>query len=85
LKHVVSGAEDSAHHQIAPPNSANEFNRKDGTEMPRNTPRRKQSPAELRDRIDELEAENEALNDKLDSIRDLTSEDDDDEDDDAED
>jgi hypothetical protein len=51
--------------------------------MPRNTARRKQNPADLRDRIDELEAENEALNDKLDSIRDLTSEDDDDENDDA--
>ena len=51
--------------------------------MPRNTPRRKPSTADLQDRIDELETENEALNDKLDSIRDLAAEDDSEEDDDS--
>lgn len=41
----------------------------------------KPTTADLKDRIDELETENEALNDKLDSIRDIAAEDDSDEDD----
>ena len=51
----------------------------------RGNPSQQPSRADLQNRIDELEAENETLNDKLDSIQDIASEDDDDDDDDDQD
>lgn len=48
----------------------------------RGNPPQQPSRADLQNRIDELEAENETLNDKLDSIQDIASDDDDDDDDD---
>lgn len=47
----------------------------------RGNPSQQPSRADLQNRIDELEAENETLNDKLDSIQDIASDDDDDDDD----
>jgi hypothetical protein len=43
------------------------------------------SRADLQNRIDALESENETLNDKLDSILDIASDEDDDDDDDDDD
>ncbi len=46
-------------------------------------PPQRRSRTDLENRIGELEAENEMLNDKLDSIRDIAEEDDSDDSDDA--
>ena len=69
------------HIQIKNPPSEARFRRRGA----RNMPRRNRTTADLQDRIDELETENEALNDKLDSIRDIAAEDDSDEDEDGDD
>ena len=49
----------------------------------RNMPSKKPTTADLQDRIDDLETENEILSEKLDSILDIATEDDSDDDDDS--
>jgi hypothetical protein len=69
--------EDYADHkniQIKNPFSMARFRQKG---LQRMATKRSPSKADLEDRIDELESENEALNDKLDSILDIAAEDDD--------
>lgn len=48
-------------------------------------PRKKQTYEELRDRVSELEDENQALNEKLESIMDIASSEDDGDDEEEED